>query len=56
MKVDKERAKGNREKNKVSPLCLQNGTQLCAFFFLTQRGRIGREGTTKGQQIAEGKK
>lgn len=35
MKVDKERAKGNREKNKVSPLCLQNGTQLCAFFFNT---------------------
>ena len=56
MKVDKERARGNREKNTIVSSELYTIVRFLFFFFLTQRGRIGREGITKGQQIAEGKK
>ena len=59
--MDKEKAGGNREE-KMCHYCvlrmLHNSAVFCFFFclFLTQRGRIVREGITKGQQIAEGKK
>lgn len=55
MKVDKEKAGGNREK-KMCHYCVLRMVHNSVFFFLTQRGRIVREGITKGQQIAEGKK
>ena len=55
MKVDKEKAAIERKKC-VTIVSSEWYTIVRFFFFLTQRGRIFREGITKRQQIAEGKK